>query len=159
VGASSIPADTFAAAIIGARERASLKSPGDLAAIEQLSAEDLVRLRPFVTVYSGVASVDMRGADSVVLRAVPGLGRGQMADIVEMRGEAGTDGEGPLSSILAIHGQYLMAEPAARYRIALKATGESGQRAAAQAIVELQDEAPWLTVLAFVPEPAGGAPE
>lgn len=157
-GATSMPADAFAEAVIAARGRASLASPGELAAIDKLSGEDFARLRPFVTVYSASATIDMRGADPVVLRAVPDIGRGAVADIVDMRGDAGSSTDGPLSRILAAHGQYLSTGPAARYRVRITAIGNSGQRAGAQAIVELQDEAPFVAVLAFVPEPAAVGP-
>lgn len=156
-GATSMPADTFAAAVVSQRGRASFKSPGELSAIEALSGADLARIRPHVTVYSGLASVDVNGADPVVLRAIAQFGPNAVNDIADTRRTAEKgDGSTP-ASILGAHGRYLATDPAIRYRIALKAVGKSGQRAAAQAIVDLHGETPWPDILAFVPEQAGGA--
>lgn len=117
------------------------RSAQDLRLILGLSRDDVVRLLPYVTIFSGSKSVDPLSAPRIVLRAVPGLGPGEAGQIIQARA-AGARGEQAIAALTARYGQYLAADALRVFRVTVTARPKSRASQSVEVVMrDVKDEA------------------
>lgn len=159
VGASAMPPAAFAARVVDWRdqddeagkedgaeadeyERAGspyrppnrrFRSVDELRFLLGLGADDFRRLAPYVTVHTGVATVDPLSAPGVVLLAIPGFGVDQVKLIAKAR-EQGLDRE-EIGALVQQGREFLSTTPSGVYRLSVSVRLRDGFTDALETVV------------------------
>jgi general secretion pathway protein K len=98
-----------------------------------LSNAEFVRLKPFITVYTGRAKIDPLTASETVLRAIPGIGRSAIQLILQARRQ-GLDRE-QIVALVGEASQFLSTEESSVYRVGVEVRLPGGFTDAVEAVI------------------------
>jgi general secretion pathway protein K len=98
-----------------------------------LSPDDFERLKPFVTVFSGIGKVDPLSASETVLRAIPGAGRREVQQLTRARTSGRTRAQ--LIELMPEIADYLLEQTTEVYRVRVDVALTNGFREAIEAVI------------------------
>ncbi len=99
-----------------------------------LSKRDFERLEPFLTVFSGSTKIDPLGASETVLRAIPGVGRRDMQQLMQLRRKGGQNRK-RIIALMPNISQYLLEENSGVYRVGVQVQLTNGFSDAVEAVI------------------------
>ncbi len=126
--------DYFAANLGYAPANAPFQSPEELEFILGLSAADVALLLPAVTVFSPSGRLDVLSAPAAILRAIPGIGRGDVEAILQKRRGAKRD-DAELAAMIEPYAEFLSIQPSDSYSVSLQAKLANGYAKRAEAVI------------------------
>ena len=91
-------------------------------------------MKPFVTVYSGVAQIDPLIADPVVLAAMPGMTAERTKSVLSLRGRRGADATA-LSDVLGTAQAFAAKAPARTTRLRIAVRLRSGYAGVSEVVI------------------------
>jgi type II secretory pathway component PulK len=98
-----------------------------------LSPRDFERLKPYLTVFTGVAMVDPLSASETVLRAIPGAGARDVQQVIRARGKGQTRED--LAALVPTISQFLLTQGSGVYRVRVDAQLINGFTDSAEAVI------------------------
>jgi general secretion pathway protein K len=100
-----------------------------------LSRDDVERLKPHLTVFNVEGTINPFSADSIVLRAVPGVRRADAARFLKARAEEPDSRDPELLALLGDTGGLFREDPSGVYRVSLEARLSKGGGETAEAVI------------------------
>ena len=137
-GASQTPtpsAATTASPASGQKKLRGFQSVDQLADFPGLAREDLVALRPMLTVYNPDGKINILSASRDVLAAIPGMSGAEVATIVEQRKTADKDGIDRLKALIKGAETYIKTDYGPAFTVRIDATAPTGRRKSINAVV------------------------
>jgi general secretion pathway protein K len=123
-----------------------------------LSRDDLERLRPYLTIFNVEGTIDPFSADAVVLRAIPGVRRADVARFMKARAEEPDSRDPELLALLGDSGGLFREDASGVYRVRLDARLSTGAREIAEAVIAAPaEEGGAFGVVAWSTRPASPA--
>jgi general secretion pathway protein K len=115
---------------------AKFPHPSELARVRDLPPELVRRALPFVTVYSGVAKIDITDAAPQVIAALPGMNRDRLNAILTARRADALDGKS-LKLLLGPAQAFATTKPGRTFRVTVHVNFHDGRRTNTQAVILL----------------------
>lgn len=115
---------------------AKFPDAAELARVRDLPPELVQRALPFVTVYSGIAKVDVIDAAPQVIAALPGMNRDRLEAVLAAR-RADVLDEQNLMLLLGPARAYVTTKPGRTFRVTVHVHFKDGRRTSAQVVILL----------------------
>lgn len=115
---------------------AKFPDPAELARVRGLPPALVRRTLPFVTVYSGIAKIDITDAAPQVIAALPGMNSDRLNAILTAR-RANSLNMKNLAPLLGPAATFATVKPGRTFRVTVHVTFRDGRRTSAQAVILL----------------------
>ncbi|MCD7110258.1 general secretion pathway protein GspK [Rhizobium sp. DKSPLA3] len=142
-GSTTMRPEVFAARIIAWREPGNMRptgradtdgnsSPGqqarhgpfrtldDLAFVPGLAADDIARLRPFLTVFNPTGRLSAFFAPETLMAAIAGIGKTTSREIVTRRGKRTAETEQAIANLVLVAASQIDTKPPRTYRVVIE---------------------------------------
>jgi general secretion pathway protein K len=137
---SADEAEAYRAAGLSYKPRqASFQSVDELWLVRDLPPALVERVRPYVTVYSGLPQVNILDASPLVLAALPGMDPRQVNSVLAAREEFGVDGKALLNS-LGLQDGVATVDATPTVRVSVGVQFDNGARASAEIVILVSDD-------------------